>query len=74
MKGRTLAIVTLVLTVSVVAAACGNEGGGPSPSAGYPGVGDEAPAFSLTSSDGGRVSLSRYSGRSVLLYFSMGPG
>lgn len=74
MKGRTAAVVTLILTASVVAAACGSERGGPKPSVGHPGVGDEAPTFSLTSSDGGRVSLSRYSGRPVLLYFSMGPG
>jgi cytochrome oxidase Cu insertion factor (SCO1/SenC/PrrC family) len=73
-RGRTLVIVTIILTASVVAAACGSEAGGPKPPAGYPGVGDEAPPFALTSSDGGRVSLSHYFGRSVLLYFSMGPG
>ena len=38
-------------------------------------VGDEGPAFTLPSAQGGTVSLSDYRGRkSVLLYFSMGPG
>lgn len=74
MKGRTVAIVSLFLTGAAVAAGCGSEGGSPTAPPGFPGLGDEAPPFSLTSSDGGRVSLSSYSGRPVLLYFSMGPG
>ncbi len=37
-------------------------------------VGDTAPAFSLSSAQGGAVSLSDFVGKPVLLYFSMGPG
>ncbi len=37
-------------------------------------VGDPAPGFTLPTADGGVASLSDYRGRSVLLYFSMGPG
>lgn len=37
-------------------------------------VGQTAPAFTLPSADDGPVSLSDFRGRSVLLYFSMGPG
>jgi peroxiredoxin len=39
---------------------------------GDPGAGTQAPAFTLTSSDGSSVSLSDYRGRSVLLYFQEG--
>jgi cytochrome oxidase Cu insertion factor (SCO1/SenC/PrrC family) len=38
------------------------------------GVGDQAPNFALPTVDGGKVSLSDFKGRPVLLYFSMGPG
>ena len=38
-------------------------------------VGDEAPALALPSTDGGNVDIDDYRGeKSVLLYFSMGPG
>jgi cytochrome oxidase Cu insertion factor (SCO1/SenC/PrrC family) len=38
-------------------------------------VGDDAPAFTLPSADGGAVSLADFRGhKPVLLYFSMGPG
>ncbi|MPZ92586.1 MAG: redoxin domain-containing protein [Actinobacteria bacterium] len=33
-----------------------------------------APEFALPSASGGRISLSDFTGRPVLLYFSMGPG
>ena len=40
-----------------------------------PGLGDQAPGFSLTSADGSSLDLSEFRGKSpVLLYFSMGPG
>ena len=39
---------------------------------GQPGVGAQAPAFDLVASTGGRVSLSAYRGKSVLLYFQEG--
>jgi cytochrome oxidase Cu insertion factor (SCO1/SenC/PrrC family) len=37
-------------------------------------VGQPAPDFTLPSSSGGKVSLSGFAGKPVLLYFSMGPG
>lgn len=37
-------------------------------------VGQPAPEFTLPSAAGGSVSLSDFTGRPVLLYFSMGPG
>lgn len=38
-------------------------------------VGDQAPAFTLPSAEGARVSLADFTHRQpVLLYFSMGPG
>jgi hypothetical protein len=40
-----------------------------------PSLGERAPAFTLPSAEGGKVSLQEFQGRSpVLLYFSMGPG
>jgi peroxiredoxin len=41
---------------------------------GNPGVGQTAPAFTLTSAAGGTVSLSAYRGKTVLLYFHEGLG
>jgi peroxiredoxin len=38
------------------------------------GIGTEAPAFTLSSTDGRSVSLSDYGGRDVLLYFNEGVG
>jgi cytochrome oxidase Cu insertion factor (SCO1/SenC/PrrC family) len=37
-------------------------------------VGRPAPDFTLPSSNGGKVALSDFAGKPVLLYFSMGPG
>jgi peroxiredoxin Q/BCP len=41
---------------------------------GNPGIGQAAPAFTLTSASGGTVSLSAYRGKTVLLYFHEGLG
>lgn len=41
---------------------------------GTPGIGQSAPAFTLTSAAGGTVSLSAYRGKTVLLYFHEGLG
>lgn len=40
--------------------------------AGEPGIGDQAPGFTLPASAGGEVSLADYRGESVLLYFQEG--
>jgi cytochrome oxidase Cu insertion factor (SCO1/SenC/PrrC family) len=37
-------------------------------------LGTRAPGFTLPSASGGRVALSDFTGKPVLLYFSMGPG
>ena len=47
----------------------------PGSEAGHPRVGDQAPAFTLPSAGGAKVSLEDFAHRQpVLLYFSMGPG
>ena len=43
-------------------------------SAATPSVENQAPAFTLPSSDGSSVSLSDYAGQPVLLYFHMANG
>lgn len=59
----------------VLAAACTRDAATPRPEQEGPvAVGDAAPAFTLESASGGPVALSDYAGKSVLLYFSMGPG
>lgn len=59
----------LSLLATLLAAACGGKTG-PSLE-----VGDAAPEFTLTASDGSTVSLTDYIGKkAVLLYFSMGYG
>ncbi|MGH3860099.1 peroxiredoxin family protein [Actinokineospora sp.] len=40
--------------------------------AGQPGIGAQAPAFTLASGSGGQISLSDFRGKSVLLYFQEG--
>jgi hypothetical protein len=70
--GLALALAGLIL----LAASCDGRGSG----AGIeedvpPSEGDQAPAFSLPSVRGENVALSDFEGKkSVLLYFSMGPG
>ena len=66
-KLPTLAAATAVL--ALLGAACGGQ-----TSADLE-VGEAAPGFTLTATDGTTVSLSDYVGsKSVLLYFSMGYG
>ena len=57
----------LVLAISL--AACGG-----SSNANEIAVGNPAPDFSLTDSDGNTVSLADYKGQSVLLFFHMAGG
>jgi cytochrome oxidase Cu insertion factor (SCO1/SenC/PrrC family) len=62
-----------VLTVAALAAvlpACG--GASPSEPAGD--LGRRAPGFTLPSAKGSSVALSDFTGKPMLLYFSMGPG
>jgi len=79
MRGTIIRSLTaLVVSAALLAAACtgapgSSDGTGAGPEAGVT-VGDQAPVFTLPTADGGEVSLSDYRGRSVLLYFSMGPG
>ncbi len=76
MKTRT---VTAVFALVVLTAACGGlrDQSAGDPSAGDPSpisVGDVAPSFALPSAEGGTVFSSDFTGKPVLLYFSMGPG
>jgi cytochrome oxidase Cu insertion factor (SCO1/SenC/PrrC family) len=79
MKGSIIhRLAVLVLLPAVLTAACTSAPGssdetGAGAEVGVT-VGDQAPVFTLPTADGGEVSLSDYRGRSVLLYFSMGPG
>jgi peroxiredoxin Q/BCP len=71
-------IAALVMPAALLAVACTSAPGpsdetGVTPDAGVT-VGETAPAFTLPTADGGEATLSDYRGRSVLLYFSMGPG
>ena len=66
--------VVWILSLSLVAAACGGNEDGDVPDVRPPEVGDVAPPFTLPEATGGSLSLSELRGRPVLLYFSMGPG
>ncbi len=66
-------VVSLVLPVAMMAA-CSTPTQ-PSAIQEPPALGDTAPDFSLSSTDGGSLALTEFRGESpVLLYFSMGPG
>jgi cytochrome oxidase Cu insertion factor (SCO1/SenC/PrrC family) len=64
----------LALTAAAFAAVLPACGGAQSPSEPSGDLGRRAPGFTLPSAEGGRVALSDFSGKPVLLYFSMGPG
>lgn len=67
-------VVVWILSLSLIAAACGGDEAPHEPDVQPPEVGDEAPPFTLPEATGGSLSLSELRGRPVLLYFSMGPG
>jgi cytochrome oxidase Cu insertion factor (SCO1/SenC/PrrC family) len=58
-------------TLAAILPACG---GAQSPSEPAGDLGRRAPGFTLPSASGGRVALSDFTGKPVLVYFSMGPG
>jgi cytochrome oxidase Cu insertion factor (SCO1/SenC/PrrC family) len=64
----------LALAAAALAAILPACRGAPSPSEPAGGLGRRAPSFTLPSAGGGRVALSDFTGKPVLLYFSMGPG
>ena len=68
-----LVVLGALLTVACTSAPGPSDGTGVAPEVGVT-VGELAPAFTLPTADGGEATLSDYRGRSVLLYFSMGPG
>ena len=59
---------------AVLLAACTQEAARPSSAGGGVQPGQTAPDFALPAADGGKVQLSDFEGKPVLLYFSMGPG
>jgi cytochrome oxidase Cu insertion factor (SCO1/SenC/PrrC family) len=65
--------VAMVAALAFVGTACSRDQSTP-PSRGPVAVGARAPQFTLPSAAGGDVSLAGFSGKPVLLYFSMGPG
>jgi cytochrome oxidase Cu insertion factor (SCO1/SenC/PrrC family) len=64
----------LTLAAAAFAAVLPACRGAQSPSEPAGDLGRRAPGFTLPSASGGRVALSDFSGKPVLLYFSMGPG
>jgi cytochrome oxidase Cu insertion factor (SCO1/SenC/PrrC family) len=66
--------VVLALAAAALAAILPACGGVQSPSQPAGDLGKRAPGFTLPSAGGGRVALSDFTGKPVLLYFSMGPG
>jgi len=66
---KTFTFVVLVLIIATLLAACGSN----SDTDGIA-VGNSAPDFSLTNSEGNIVSLSDYQGQPVLLFFHMAGG
>jgi cytochrome oxidase Cu insertion factor (SCO1/SenC/PrrC family) len=73
MRKKAWFAVTLVAALAFVGAACSRGQSAP-PERAPVAVGARAPQFTLSSAAGGDVSLAGFSGRPVLLYFSMGPG
>jgi len=65
--------VTMVAILALVGSACSRSQSTP-PSRGPVAVGARAPQFTLPSAAGGDMSMAGFSGKPVLLYFSMGPG
>ncbi|MFF5757415.1 peroxiredoxin family protein [Streptomyces longwoodensis] len=68
------AVVALAVLYAVFSTspAKNTSSGGTSYDVGSPGVGKNAPAFTLTASTGKQISLSDYRGKNVLLYFQEG--
>ena len=69
MKQTKLLLVSLLLVFAIFLSACGG-----SSSSEAIAVGNPAPDFSLTDSDGNTVSLAAYQGQPVLLFFHMAGG
>ena len=73
MRKKARLAVTTAAALAFVGAACSQSQPAP-PARGPVAVGARAPQFTLPSAGGGDVSLAGFSGKPVLLYFSMGPG
>jgi peroxiredoxin Q/BCP len=68
MKKHKLILIAFLLIAGILITACGST------SSNQIRVGNPAPDFTLTSSDGSPVSLSEYKGQPVLLFFHMAEG
>lgn len=73
MRKKARLAVTTAAALAFVGAACSQSQPAP-PARGPVRVGARAPQFTLPSAGGGDVSLAGFSGKPVLLFFSMGPG
>jgi cytochrome oxidase Cu insertion factor (SCO1/SenC/PrrC family) len=73
-RSHPMRAAVLTLAAAAFAAIFPACGGTRSPGEPAGGLGRRAPGFTLPSASGGRVALSDFTGKPVLLYFSMGPG
>ncbi len=71
---RIVGSAALLVLVAVPLGACSQQQASPPSPVGGVKVGEIAPDFTLPSASGGKVTLSDFEGKAVLLYFSMGPG
>ena len=71
---RVVGSIAVVLLVPLLLGACAQQEAGRPSSGGGVEVGQTAPDFTLPSANSGKVTLSDFKGKPVLLYFSMGPG
>ena len=71
---RIFGSIAVAVLLAVPLVECSGQQSNQTPSGGGAQVGQTAPDFALPSADGGKVALSDFKGKPVLLYFSMGPG
>jgi len=76
---KRLSMALIAIVIAIVLAACGGDEDNSPKVVNHDdqsrfSLGDEAPAFTLPTADGGTVSLADYEGENVLLFFHMAVG
>ena len=66
---KNLTLISVLLVLVLILTACGSNS-----LSSEIAVGNQAPDFTLTASDGSQASLSEYNGKPVLLFFHMAGG